>query len=89
VSDYGREQHFQGVGAAGIAVAELEGMLLAAKLKQQDVLGTVALAVGDPPAVESGRNALEWTAALTDKLDEITRICEMIKAELNRYGGGF
>jgi hypothetical protein len=84
-----RDGHVQAVGFAGLQIEELENMLLAVKEKQQECLGLVATAVGEQPVVESARNALEFTAALDDRLGELVGMCESIKAELNRYGGGF
>lgn len=84
-----RDQHFQAIGFAGAKIAEIESHILAAKLLTDDAIGTVVNAVGDDPVEDSARNAFEWSASLPDRLDEITRICENIKAELNRYGGGF
>lgn len=84
-----REEHIQAVGFAGMQVEELEGLLVAAREKQQECLGLVITAVGDDPAVESARNAMEFVAGIADRIDEIVGMCESAKSELNRYGGGF
>jgi len=84
-----RQEHQDGVGFAGLEVQELQNLLAAAKGKQQEVLGLVVVAVGENPVVESAQNATAFTAALGDQLDEMAGICEQIKAELNRYAGGF
>jgi hypothetical protein len=84
-----RDDHVQAVGFAGLQIQELENLIITAKERQQECLNLVATAVGEAPVVESARNALEFTAALGDRLDEVAGMCESIKAELNRYGGGF
>jgi hypothetical protein len=84
-----REPHIEAVGFAGIQVQELQNILLASKQVQQEVLGLIIAAVGEQPVTESGQNALAFTAAIGDQIDEMTGMCETVKAELNRYGGGF
>jgi hypothetical protein len=87
--EYGRDQHFQAVGFAGAEVAELEALILAAKLKAEDVIGTVVIATGEGNAVESARNAVDFASAIPERLAEVIGMCETVKAELLRYGGGF
>lgn len=84
-----RDGHHDAVGFAALQVQELENILLAAKEVQQEVMGILMSAVGNNTHIESASNAREWTGVIADKLDELVGLCENIKAELNRYGGGF
>jgi hypothetical protein len=84
-----REPHIEAVGFAGLQVQELQNILMSAKEVQQEVLGLIISAVGENPVVESAVNAFSYMAAVGDHLDEVIGQCETIKAELNRYGGGF
>ncbi len=81
--------HHEAVGFAGMEVEELEGMILAARNRAEEVLRVIANAVGAQPNVESGQNAMAWTAGIKDRLEELVGVCENVKAELNRYSGGF
>lgn len=83
-------EHHQGVGFAGLQVEELQAVIAHAKEKlENEVMGLIVTAVGDPARTESGQNALAFAGGLVDRLTEDMGICEQIKAELNRYAGGF
>lgn len=84
-----RDGHHDAVGFAVLQVQELENIVLAAKEVQQEVMGVIMSAVGEATDLESANNAREWTGVIESKLDEIVGLCESIKAELLRYGGGF
>lgn len=84
-----RDSHFEGVGFAGIAVQELQNVIAVAREQQQQVLGMVIAAVGESPVVDSAQNAVSYAAAIGDQLDDLAGVCEHLKAELNRYSGGF
>jgi len=85
----GREGHVEAVGFAGLQIEELENMLLAAREKQEECLGLVITAVGEQPSTDSGTNAMESVAGMSDRLTELIGMCENAKAEMNRYGSGF
>lgn len=83
-------EHHEGVGFAGLEVEELQGIIAAAKDKLENtVLGLIVTAVGEPARTEAGANALAFASGLVDRLTEDMGICEAVKAELNRYAGGF
>lgn len=85
----GYEGHIEAVGFAGNEVEELERLIKAAQNKADEVTGTVVNAVGDDPRSEAGRNSLDWIINVKEVLGDMVGRCEMIKAELNRYSGGF
>ena len=84
-----RDGHHDAVGFAGLQVQELENILLAAREVQQEVQGIIISAVGEGTDLETANNAREWIGLVDSKLEELIGLCENIKAELNRYGGGF
>lgn len=112
-----REAHYGAVGAAieyvqetgrlvtsaEVSRRELGEQLSLVKEKQAEALGLVAMAVGDDPATESGRNALEFTqvlgsraeeiqaliATVGERIKELARICDNTEQELGRYLNGF
>lgn len=85
----GRDSHFEGVGFAGLAVEELQAVIMVAREHQQTALGLIFVAVGHNPVVDSAQNATAYAAAIGDQLADLIGMCEQLKAELNRYGGGF
>jgi hypothetical protein len=84
-----REPHIQAVGFASLQVQELQNILMSAKAVQDECLGIVVTAVGEQPTVESARNALELTAAVGTRIEEIIGVCESVKAHLDQYATGF
>lgn len=85
-----RELHIAAVGFAGAKIAEIQESILAAReVLNGEGLPMVVNAVGEDPYTEPGRNALSFTRELSDDLEAAVRTCELIKAELVRYGGGF
>lgn len=83
-------EHHEGVGFAGLQVEELQAIIAQAKEKlENEVLGLIVTAVGEPARTEAGANALAFASGLVDRLEEAIGICEATKAELNRYAGGF
>lgn len=81
--------HHEAVGFAGMEVEELEGMILAARNRAEEVLRVIANAVGANPNTESGQNAMAFIAGVKERLEELVGVCESAKAELNRYSSGF
>lgn len=83
-----REAHYEAVGAAidyvqetgrlvtsaEVSRRELSEQLSLVKEKQAEALGLVAMAVGDDPATESGRNALEFTQVLGSRADHLASV---------------
>jgi hypothetical protein len=85
-----REDHVQAVGFAGLKIQEAQQLLIAAREKlANEAVPLVIVAVGETPATDSGRNALEMTMSLSDRLDELVGIAENAIQEMNRYSGGF
>lgn len=84
-----REAHGESVAVALAEIHALEHRIMAAQEKQQEALGAVVMAVGDPPTTDSGRTVLDWTVMLDERLSELLRFCDNIGVELNRYAGGF
>jgi hypothetical protein len=64
-------------------------MIMAAREQQQTTLNMIITAVGASPIVESARNSTTWAAHIGDQLADLIGVCEQLKAELNRYAGGF
>jgi len=83
------EAHAEVVAIAIAEVDALKNRLLAAAEKQQEALGGVVLAVGDPAPTESGRNATEAVALIGEMLGEVLNLTHHAVAELTRYQGGF
>lgn len=85
-----REAHHESVAFAQAEIDALANRLMAAEEKAEEALAAVVQAVGEEPDTESGRIAYEWTAMLrAERIPELIRFTENIKAELLRYGGGF
>lgn len=85
-----RDAHHEAAGFAGLKVEELEGIILHGKsFLEDEVRPTIENAVGAAPGSEAGQNAAAFAGGLMDRLEEAVGICEQIKAELNRYAGGF
>lgn len=83
-------RHFEAVGFASLKIEEAQATIYQAGAQMEEALGAVYNAVGDDPVIESASNASAWTAHMKDVLlPELLRTCENVKAELNRYGGGF
>lgn len=84
-----RDDH---AGATAGAVQQLEELLSSLQISRgqfEMAVGSVVASVGDPPAVESGRMALEFTMASKEALDEVYRGVSAALMELRRYQGGF
>lgn len=84
-----REQHSESVAVARAEVEAVMHRLLAAKEKQGEAIGAVALAVGDNPTADSGRAAFEYVASLADRIDETIRIADNAMQLLDNYASGF
>lgn len=112
-----REAHLETVAAAIQAIGdvghyvtdltekrrEIFESIALLKEKQEQALAMVAMAVGDDPGTNSGRNSLEFTmvlgqrtdelnaivATLDERIQELARICDNTTTELNQYLNGF
>jgi len=84
-----RGAHSDAVDAAIHAVGEVEEMLSATTDRTDSLMGAVIHATGSNPWVESAQNAMNFTAEIKNRIEEIYRIAEGVKAELERYKGGF
>jgi hypothetical protein len=80
--------HHEAVGFAGLQVEELEQMLGACQDKAQEVTGVVHNAVGNA-MTEPAANAVNAVAEISSRIGDAITLCEVGKAELNRYSGGF
>jgi hypothetical protein len=80
--------HHEAVGFAGLQVEELEQMLGACQDKAREVTGVVHNAVGNSPS-EPAANAVNAVAEISAQVGQMIALCEVAKAELNRYSGGF
>lgn len=85
----GWDGHQQAAAVAGIELQELLNALLLAKGKQEQAIGSVIMATGESPAVESSRNALECTVAVADDIDRAVGLVTTALAEISRYANGF
>ncbi len=85
----GYEGHLESVAIAKAAVEELQGLIRASHEKATDTLGTVAMAVGENPNVESAQNVVGFVACVQNELNEQLGILNNALAELDRYAGGF
>lgn len=83
------DQHIQAVGFAGMAVAELQGQILATKESAEQVLNTIAAAVGDAPRNTDAIEAMAMMNDLIRLIGENGGMCEGIVSRLNAYSGAF
>lgn len=85
----GWDSHQQAAAVAGIDLQELLNVLLMAKGKQEQAIGSVLMATGESPNTESSRNTLECTAAVAEDLDRAIGLITTALAEIQRYASGF
>lgn len=83
------DAHRGAVDGAVNGVGELQELISILTDRQESLMGQVIMAVGQNPNVESAQNAMNFTAEIRNRADEIYRIAEQVKAELERYAGGF
>lgn len=84
-----REEHYAAVDNAKYAVGEMQELLSALTERQESAMGAVIMVVGQNPNVESAQNAMNFTAEVRNRVEEIYTITNGIIAELERYQGGF
>jgi hypothetical protein len=80
--------HHEAVGFAGLQIEELEQMLGACQDKAREVTGVVHNAIGNSMS-EPAANAANAVAEISVQIGQLISLCEVGKAELNRYSGGF
>lgn len=83
-----RDRHYEAAGFAGMQVEETQTALAVAKDNAEAAVLAVSNAAGGANS-EAARNALQFIAHVRDEIDQLTGVCEQVKAELIRYQGGF
>lgn len=82
-------EHRGAVDNALRAIGELQEAISVVSDRQENTIAAVIMSVGESPTVESGQNVLHFIAEIRNRTDEMYRITEQAKAELERYSSGF
>lgn len=82
-------EHRGAVDNALRAIGELQEAIALVTDRQESAMGAVIMAVGQTPNVESAQNTMNFIAEIRNRTDEMYRITESARAELERYSGGF
>ena len=85
----GYDQHQESVGVAKEALSGVQAAVRAAIELHDSAMGAVVHAVGDQPAVDSGRHAYEMVGVALERLNDAVTALEVAKENLNQYGVGF
>ena len=84
------QNHHESVAVAIHAVGSVQGNISAGRDNGEHLTALImACTGGGSTGSEAGRNAFELAASLLEKFDELYRTTEAVKAELERYDGGF